>query len=73
MQRRSWFPRISLASTSGNVRAFIGDLSERLANRVESSSDTLNAYVGAIEQGFGRDVGYGQIVKFYEAEPIGAG
>jgi IS1 family transposase len=59
--------------TSANARAFIGDLSERLTNRVQISSDALRAYVGAIEQGFGRDVDYGQIVKFYEAEPVGAG
>ena len=45
----------------------------RLANRVQISSDALAAYVGAIERGFGRDVDYGQIVKFYEAEPVGAG
>jgi IS1 family transposase len=59
--------------TSANAHAFIGDLSERLTNRVQISSDALNAYVGAIERGFGRDVDYGQIVKFYEAEPVGAG
>ncbi len=27
----------------------------------------------AIEESFGADVDYGQIVKFYDAEPIGAG
>ncbi len=59
--------------TSGSARAFIGDLSERLTNRVQISSDALRAYVGAIEESFGRDVDYGQIVKFYEAEPVGAG
>jgi hypothetical protein len=44
-------------------------LALRLANRVQISSDALNAYVHAIEEGFGRDVDYGQIVKFYDAEP----
>jgi IS1 family transposase len=52
---------------------FIGDLSSRLANRVQLSSDMLKAYVDAVELGFGDDVDYGQIVKSYEAEPIGPG
>jgi IS1 family transposase len=53
--------------------AFITDLSERLANRVQLSSDALAAYVEATERAFGADVDYGQIVKFYEAEPVGRG
>lgn len=53
--------------------AFLTDLSERLANRVQLSSDALAAYVDATEQAFGADVDYGQAVKFYEAEPIGPG
>jgi IS1 family transposase len=53
--------------------AFLGDLSERLANRVQLSSDALDAYVDAAEQAFGADVDYGQIVKVYEAEPVGPG
>jgi IS1 family transposase len=53
--------------------AFITDLSERLANRVQLSSDALAAYVEAAERAFGADVDYGQGVKFYEAEPVGRG
>jgi IS1 family transposase len=53
--------------------AFITDLSERLAHRVQLSSDALAAYVEAIERGFGADVDYGQMVKAYEAEPVGRG
>jgi IS1 family transposase len=52
---------------------FIADLSERLTNRVQLSSDALAAYVEATERAFGSDVDYGQIVKFYEAEPVGRG
>lgn len=52
---------------------FMTDLSERLSNRVQISSDSLRSYVDAVEQAFGADVDYGQIVKFYDAEPIGAG
>ena len=46
-----------------------GDLSDRLSNRVQISSDALAAYVDATERAFGADVDYGQVVKFYEAEP----
>lgn len=53
--------------------AFMSDLSARLANRVQLSSDALNTYVDAVERAFGTDVDYGQAVKFYEAEPIGPG
>src|SRR5271155_1983577 len=57
----------------GTATAFMCDLSERLANRVQLSSDALAAYVSATEEAFGADVDYGQAVKFYEAEPIGPG
>ena len=53
--------------------AFMGDLAGRLTNRVQLSSDALSAYVDATEQAFGADVDYGQIVKVYEAEPVGPG
>src|SRR6266571_709969 len=53
--------------------AFITDLSERLANRVQLSSDALAAYIEATERAFGADIDYGQVVKFYEAEPVGRG
>jgi hypothetical protein len=50
---------------------FINDLSDCLLNRVQLSSDILGYYVEAVEGGFGGNVVYGQIVKSYEAEPIG--
>jgi IS1 family transposase len=59
--------------TRANAVAFIGDLSERLSNRVQLSSDALSTYVDAVERAFGANVDYGQEVKFYEAEPIGPG
>jgi len=48
------------------AKAFVSDLHGRLANRVQISSDALRAYVDAIEQTFGADVDFGQIVKTYE-------
>ncbi len=59
--------------TRDNAVAFMGDLSERLSNRVQISSDSLRSYVDAVERAFGADVDYGQIVKFFDAEPIGPG
>jgi len=46
---------------------FLTDLSSRLSNRVQLSSDSLKAYVDGVEQAFGTDIDYGQIVKSYEA------
>ena len=40
---------------------------------MQISSDGLRAYVEAVEAGFGSEVDYAQIVKSYEAEPIGEG
>jgi IS1 family transposase len=59
--------------TYQNTLAFLNDLSERLDNRIQLSSDAFKPYVDAVEQSFGMNVDYGQIVKSYEAEPIGAG
>jgi IS1 family transposase len=55
------------------AQAFISDLSSRLSNRIQLSSDKMKAYVEAVEATFGADIDYGQIVKSYEAEPIGPG
>lgn len=55
------------------TRAFISDLAARLNNRVQISSDGLALYIEAIENTFGSEVDYAQIVKSFEAEPNGAG
>lgn len=52
---------------------FMRDLSSRLMNRVQLSSDAMNAYVEATERAFGSNVDYAQLVKIYESEPIGPG
>lgn len=54
--------------TGTTANAFVTDLASRLKNRIQLSSDGLAAYVEAVEQGFGSDVDYGQIVKSYEGE-----
>jgi IS1 family transposase len=48
------------------AKAFVGDVASRMRNRVQISSDALRAYVDAIEQTFGTEVDFAQIVKTYE-------
>lgn len=59
--------------TSVNAVTFLTDLSHRLTNRVQLTSDGLSSYITAVEAAFGIGIDYGQIVKFYDAEPIGPG
>jgi len=47
------------------ANAFVQDVANRMRNRVQISTDALRQYVEAIEQSFGADVDYGQIVKVY--------
>jgi len=50
---------------------FIGDLSSRLANRVQITTDGLKLYVNAIEGAFGADVDYAQLIKVFGEAPEG--
>lgn len=42
-------------------------------SRIQLSSDSLAQYVEAVENAFGSNVDYGQIVKSYEADNAGSG
>jgi len=44
---------------------FVTDLAGRLANRVQLTSDGHKAYLNAIEEAFGADIDYAQLVKIY--------
>ena len=59
--------------TGREAQAFMADLEPVSSNRVQLSSDALAAYVEAVELAFGSNVDYGQMVKSYEADPIGLG
>lgn len=52
---------------------FIEDLATRLANRVQLTSDGHRAYLEAVEDAFGADVDYAQLVKLYGSAPGPAG
>jgi IS1 family transposase len=51
--------------TAGSAYHFIHDLRERLAGRVQVTTDGLESYIPAIEDAFGFDVDYAQLVKIY--------
>lgn len=53
------------------AHAFIHDIWERLAGRVQLTSDGHNSYRDAVEQVFGIDVDYAQLVKVYGAPSEG--
>jgi IS1 family transposase len=44
---------------------FLSDLKDRLANRVQLTSDGHKMYLEAVEKAFGREVEYAQLVKMY--------
>jgi IS1 family transposase len=50
------------------AKAFVHDVANRMAHRVQISTDGLNAYVSAIESAFGGEVDYAQIIKTYGHE-----
>jgi IS1 family transposase len=50
--------------------AFMQDVASRMKNRLQISTDGLDAYVEAIEKAFGANVDYAQIVKTYGAQEI---
>lgn len=54
--------------TTQLANEFIEDLKCRMLGRVQLSSDGLRSYVEAVEQAFGGDVDYGQIVKTFETD-----
>lgn len=53
---------------AATAKAFVQDVANRMAYRVQISTDGLNAYVAAMQNAFGEFVDYGQIVKTYGHE-----
>ena len=54
---------------SGYALEFMDDVRKRLANRVQLTTDGHRAYMEAVEDAFGADVDYAQLVKLYGAAP----
>ncbi len=59
--------------TLENAPMFMRDLERRVDNRVQISTDGPPSYIRAVEDAFGANVDYGQVVKFCAAEPTGPG
>jgi IS1 family transposase len=51
------------------ANAFMQDVADRLANRVQLTTDGHRAYLNAVEGAFGADVDYAQLVKIYGESP----
>ena len=51
------------------ANALMADLKDRLANRVQLTSDGHHAYLDAVERAFGVDVDYAMLVKMYGTAP----
>jgi IS1 family transposase len=49
------------------ARLFVSDLADRLTDRIQLTSDGLNAYLAAVEKAFRGDVDYAMLVKIYGA------
>jgi IS1 family transposase len=47
------------------AKLFISDLAARLANRVQLTSDGHAPYLQAVEEAFGADIDYSQLIKIY--------
>ena len=53
------------ARDAANAHAFISDVSERLANRVQMTTDGNRVYLDAVETYMGGEVDYAQLIKQY--------
>ncbi len=49
--------------------AFMRDVADRLTNRVQLTTDGHYAYLSAVEEAFGADVDFAQLVKMYGTAP----
>jgi IS1 family transposase len=53
------------------ARIFINELADRLADRIQLTSDGLHAYLAAVERAFRGEIDYAQLVKLYHEMPEG--
>jgi IS1 family transposase len=56
--------------SAGSAYHFIHDLKDRLASRVQLTTDGHRAYVQAVEDAFGSEIDYGMLVKIYGNVPV---
>lgn len=56
------------ARDAANAHAFMADVAGRLANRVQLTTDGNRVYLDAVENYFGANIDYAQLLKIYGAE-----
>ena len=56
-----------------NAARFMTDLQSRMANRIQLISDGFDPYIQAVEDAFGSDVDYAQLIKIYKSNGAGRG
>ena len=56
---------------AGYAMEFMSDVAKRLATRVQLTTDGLKVYLMAVEDAFGCEIDYAQLVKIYGASPDG--
>lgn len=59
------------ARDAGSATELLQDLASRLVSRVQLTTDGLKAYLSAVEDAFGGNVDYAQLVKIYGPSPDG--
>jgi IS1 family transposase len=52
------------------TQAFVKDVAERMAYRVQISTDGLKSYIAAMDKAFGTEVDYAQIIKIYGNDQV---
>lgn len=57
---------------AATANAFVADLASRLKVRTQLSADALPAYIEAVEQSFGANVDFAQVVKVFENQSADA-
>ncbi len=55
------------------AKDFMQDVADRLATRVQLTTDALKSYLDAVEDAFGGDIDYAKLVKLYGETTAGAG
>ena len=61
------------ARDAGYAHAFMQDVADRLANRVQLTTDGLKLYLAAVDAAFEGEIDYAILVKHYGAVDAGAG
>lgn len=55
---------------AGYAYELMNDLAGRLAHHVQLTTDGLKSYLSAVENAFGSDIDYAQLIKLYGADPL---